>query len=342
MAWNPSVTDRSGEILAQSLNNATSVIGSAIIGYRQKKQEAEANDAATEYLRKYGAQLGLNAQDDGEIKTAIKAAGGGKQAMQMLTQVQEARQREQLNNAQLAAMTQNQQLNKQREQMNNAQLAVQARNAGAQRVAMGGRASPAELAAMLANGGTFQSTMPGGAGSGDYVRDVAAAGGDVSPEALQAASYLQQQRDAREGFTPSLVEMGNGVTAMMTSKKSAVPIDRGDARPVTQTVEVGGKRYTVGPGNKYFDEQGAPVEFGAEKPMTATEWLMSGGKPEEYQPYRANFAKATSPGAATAAPAAAAAPRQLGLKEQEAYDWAKANPKDPRAKQILQKLGIAQ
>ena len=150
-----------------------------------------------------------------------------------------------------------------------------------------------------------------------------AQGGDLTPQALDA--YIRASaKDAP--FTPQVIDMGNGRSAMTTSNRSAVPLPKG-AEGVMQHFSVGERTYHVGPGNRYFDEAGNAVDFSSDKPMSATDWLMSGQDPAGYKDYREKWRAAMKgvedykPAAATGA---AGAPAPAGNAPAAAADGAPA------------------
>ena len=286
-SYNPGVVDQRGAYMAAGISQAAQAIAQGITGYRTKLDDKKAEDAAVEWMTKNGAKYGINTLDEGEMKAAVKAAGGGKQAIQMIAGLQQQEQESKMREAQIAEMQATQ---AQREQRAKASVAAQA---------------PVQ----------FQRPRVMGAGEGAGVYDLAnqqvtdqrlpmpeeavaaymKAGGDAggAENLAQAYQHLQALKDSGQPFKPSLMELGNGVSAMTTSKGSAVPITKGEPKPTTQSVQVGGRKLTVGPGNRYFDENGQAVDFGGEKPMTATDWIISGQKPEDYKGYRDKFATAT-------------------------------------------------
>lgn len=140
------------------------------------------------------------------------------------------------------------------------------------------------------------------------VKQLSAAGGDVPLDLLR--TYLEP------GFKPQFSQGPSGAVAMTTSKKSAVPVrsDAGD-KPALEKLEIGGKTYFVGPGNRYFDEEGVPVEFGGG---------MGGGGMLFGADGKLKSADEKPP---------------LSEEDRQAIEWAKANPQDPRAATILKKHG---
>lgn len=121
-------------------------------------------------------------------------------------------------------------------------------------------------------------------------------------------------------FKPELSTLPDGTTAMTTSRKSAVPVSRPKdsepEKPVTQTLKIGGKTYTVGPGNRYFDEQGNPVQFGGGS---------GGGGYDLGGMLQGRFGGEQ---------------KELTEQDKQAIEWARANPSDPRAVEILKRHGL--
>lgn len=123
----------------------------------------------------------------------------------------------------------------------------------------------------------------------------------------------------------------DGVTYVYTQDGNLSPLAKDKAdKPAVQTVQIGGKTYSVGPGGQYFDAQGEPVDFSREKPMSATDWIISGNKAEDYATYRSQFSRATGQGAAGAAMAATAAPAAPDLSKPITPDQAAKLPKGTR------------
>jgi hypothetical protein len=85
--YNPGVVDRSGEILAAGLEKAQANIARGIMEYRKKKEDDEMSRSAMDYALKSGL-----VQDEGEAKAAIKAAGGGREALQFLQGMEQRKQ----------------------------------------------------------------------------------------------------------------------------------------------------------------------------------------------------------------------------------------------------------
>ena len=138
------------------------------------------------------------------------------------------------------------------------------------------------------------------------LQEFAQAGGQPPMELL--AEYLTP------GFAPQFSEGPGGALGMTTSKRSAVPVRQPKtAEPALQELKVGKKTYYVGPGNKYFDEAGEPVDLGG-----------GGGAAPLF------------------GPGAAAGGGSMSEQDRQALEWARANPSDPRAAQILKRLGVAQ
>lgn len=84
--------NHSGANIGRGIEQAASAVARGITNYRADQKEKEANQSAADLIKQIGGQYGINTADDGEIKAIIKATGGGAQAMQFLTQMQQAKQ----------------------------------------------------------------------------------------------------------------------------------------------------------------------------------------------------------------------------------------------------------
>lgn len=86
----------------------------------------------------------------------------------------------------------------------------------------------------------------------------------VSEMATLAQGILKQSNG------PRLVNLGNDASGNpvegVFDGNNFSPLRKAEG-PATQTVKVGDRTLTVGPGNKYFDEAGKPVEFRGDKPL---------------------------------------------------------------------------
>lgn len=121
--------------------------------------------------------------------------------------------------------------------------------------------------------------------------------GGRSPQTAATLSRMAPPPPSRLGQSRVI----DGVTYVYTQEGnlSPLPKDRPEA-PSIQTVEIGGRRLTVGPGGKYFDERGQPIDFSTDKPMDITTWLMTGNSPAQYQAYLENYRAAQGRTPATA------------------------------------------
>lgn len=79
---------------------------------------------------------------------------------------------------------------------------------------------------------------------------------------------------------PGVVANGNFITD---------PRLRDQDKPATREVNVGGKKLTVGPGDKYFDEQGNPVKFTPDRPPAAPPFELKATDPELYEAMRQEY-----------------------------------------------------
>lgn len=262
----------------------------AIVSHRAKKKEKEAEDAAVSWLKEKGATYfpGLNIADEGEMKAAVKAAGGGRQAIQMLSGLEAqqqqraaAAQQKQLVDAQLAKLEQDR--------------TDTLRRRGAARLAAGGAVKGGELEAMLRAGDDV--TVPAGEFSPDSaVGTYLSRTGDVAGAGGMAKAYgaLEQLRQERTPFTPELVDLGGGVTGMTTSRKSAVPVGKGEKGPLSREGKILADADALERGGRAEDAAAlrklATTPKGAgNKPMSAVDWILTGGDPTQYRSYVEGF-----------------------------------------------------
>lgn len=300
-SYNPGVQDVSGQLFAQGLAQAGDAIAKGITDYREKQKQKAQADAAVNWLKRNGQAFGLDVDptDDGELQAAVKAAGGGSQAIQMISALTTAKQSRDLQAAQVAAanaQAQDRMLRITQDQRN-VDAARQAASPIAPDPTAGQPADP-----------NAPPPAPRDPTGEEMIRRYLQAGGE--PNAGTAHMLMAAAKPQAQPQLQTIVlqdENGKPVTFAWDGRSAPQRITTKDAKDVTQTMLIGGKQYTVGPGNKYFDEKGAPVEFGAEKPMTATDWIISGQKPEDYKKYRDAFASATAPAPAPAPSSAAPA-----------------------------------
>lgn len=278
----------------------------AVMMHRDKKKEVEANDAAVQWLKKKGPQYfkDLDVSDDGELKAVVKAAGGGRQAIQMIAGLEAqqqaaaaAEQQRQIQAAQLAEMERAKQ--------------TQLRSRGAAQLAAGGAPRGAELEAMIMAGDQITSSRMGAATPDSAVLDYLSRTGDAAGAGNIADTYtrLEQLRAEREQFKPELVDLGNGVTGMTTSRRSAIPVQKGEAaKPLSpqgrlmadaDALERAGRKDDAAALRKVATSARAS----GNKPMSATDWILTGGDPAEYRSYVEGFTKSTDAGV-TASPGA--------------------------------------
>jgi hypothetical protein len=190
------------------------------------------------------------------------------------------------------------------------------------------------------NGGT-----PRAPGSPVYTGDLKLPGQAKPATGVKAGEAATLYRNAQvTSAQPRLVDFGGGVRGLVDRQGNVSRIP--NEEPATRELAVGGRKLTVGPGGKYFDEKGAPVDFGSNTPPRAPEPFLKTIDPELYQAQREEYlahlaAKKQGGSAAPAAaqPAGGAKSPALAAQDQQALTWAKANPKDPRAAKILARLG---
>lgn len=80
-------------------------------------------------------------------------------------------------------------------------------------------------------------------------------------EAAMLSALRRERVDPQ--FAPNLVDLGNNVTAMTTSRSSAVPVQKGPTKDTgVQQVKVGPRTlFYHADSKRYFDEEGKPIAF---------------------------------------------------------------------------------
>lgn len=297
MPYNPGVVDRSGEIYANGLlsaaNNLSGAFTNAASRYQNEVDENKALTAqskAIETIFKTDPNMfGLTAQDlDAALSPSPDETPRARNARlnQLLAGAvtkSELASRA-LNNQQLATVIAGE---KQRQGIVGRQQTDALAQSGALRSIFGGTPTVDELNAMLHGGANFTDLTDGGAppsSAADAVRKSLAAGVE-DPRLLAALSKYSES----EPFTPAMVDLGNGTVAMMTSPKSAVPIIKPPKTSAATPITVGNRQFTVGPGNRYFDERGAPVQFATDRAPKAPDIMLKHDDPELYDAMRADY-----------------------------------------------------
>jgi hypothetical protein len=282
------LSNNAGQSLGQGIAGLASGLSQGILGavqeHRQKKKEKEAEQGAIDWLKKNGQAMGLNSTDDGELKAAVKAAGGGMQAIQLISGLEQQK-------AARAAQQQQMQLTAAQLKAYEAGQQSLLRNTGAARIAAGGMPGQAETGAMLQGGSRFTDTLPNQNASPDamvasYLRnsgDLAGAGNMA--EGLSRLAVLNQKETQ---FTPQVVDLGNGLRGMTTSRSSAVPIDPNKPAPGSP-IKVGAREIVVAGGTPFDNSTGLPIQTTPERAPTPPSFEMKDIDPELYEAQRQVF-----------------------------------------------------
>jgi hypothetical protein len=283
------LSNRSGEIWGRGLAQLGETIGEGIAGYRRQKQEKEQEQAAVDWIRANGGELGINTGDEGEIKAAVKAAGGGPGAMRMIADVESRRRQRQMDALQLGEIL------RQREQ------------AATDRTALAGATAPvAGTRPRTAAEGAFIMRDPNIATQRDPTGDEAVlrylrAGGSGEGASRLAQTYASMEKMKAGGrqFLPELVDLGGGVSAMTTSRGSAVPVSKGAAaapKPFSNAGKLLADADALAGGGRKEDAdllRGIVQKQGSGTPMSHMEFMMmkymEGEMGEEYQRYLGGF-----------------------------------------------------
>jgi hypothetical protein len=248
MPYNPGVQDMSGQILAQGISQFAQGVGGGIAAAGKRYDE---NKVLSGQVKALETLLPLYAQHTGatpeEIEKFLAPSPdeSARQRAARLSQTVEgiigaaAMKSRGLNDELVRTNTAGAQ---QAQQIAAANRRDQVAQRGRVRGIYGGQPSREEIEAMIQTGSQFEDlgagTPPANGAAG--VQQMLAAGVD-DPRLLAAVDRIL----ANEEFKPRMVDMGGGVTAMMTSRNSAVPLNRGASKAVpgaggVRTIELPG------------------------------------------------------------------------------------------------------
>lgn len=245
MSYNPGVTDISGQLLGAGISQAASAIGQGIVGYKQKVDENKtltAQSKALETLIPTYAQATGIPQD--QIEQALQSSPdeSPRQRYARLSSTLEGLV--QVGTAKMQAMQRdavgtNIAAEKQRMTIQAQEIQDSLAERGRMRTMFGGTPSPAEMKAMIDGGARFEELSPAANPPADGAAAVRGAlGAGIENPRLLAA--IGKYADVAP-FKPTLVDLGQGVTGMMTSPHSAIPVVKPAAQrptPGTNGVEV--------------------------------------------------------------------------------------------------------
>lgn len=222
--------------LMLGLTNMAQGLVAGITAKRKKEEENQKQREALGFIRKVAPQINpeLGGLDDKTLMEGVKSVGADN-VINLAQSITEAGQRKQ------AAALQRQQIEE----------AIAARRAELARIGT-------NRDALVRAAGPIDPTQ-----QDDPARAYIRAGGD-DPQQMNELNAMATRlaKGGRPG--PQLMDLGGNVRGVWDGNNfSRVP----DPKESTQTVEVGDETYTVGPGNKYFDKTGKPVEFKGDKPI---------------------------------------------------------------------------
>lgn len=246
MPYNPGVTDRSGELWGAGLLQASQGLASGIERWEKQREENKAltgqAKALETLLPAYAKSAGI-APEEIEKFLAPSADESPRARVARLSQAVEGivgtaalKSKAQQDEAQKVQMQHIQSLiagETQRQRAAAAETADTNAQRGRVRAMFGGSPSMDQLHAMIMQGDQAHQIMPAArppATAGDAVRKMVAAGVD-DPRMLAAIEKLA----GTEQFQPSMVDLGDGITAMTTSRSSAVPVTKGAPKSVPGT-----------------------------------------------------------------------------------------------------------
>lgn len=318
MPYAPGVVDRSGEIYAQGIMGAANSLSGAITSYAKNADENKTisaqNKALETLIKTGGPALGIQQSDIDALTTPTADESPRAINAKLTTVLQGAfTQRELKSRAIQDQLAQTQAAGEQQAQQQRLQQALDAlAQGGRMRALFGGMPSRDQTGAMMQTGSDFSDLLPAAsppATPGDALQGSLAAG-ITDPRLLDA---IGKYADATP-WQPTLQDLGENVLSMTTSPRSAVPVQKPARTMATQPLEVAGKKFTVGPGDRYFDANGVPVQFGPVTPPKAPDIMLKDEDPELYQAQRDQYLEYVNnrkaqgaTGAQTKTPAAASA-----------------------------------
>lgn len=286
------LSNNAGQNVAAGISSAgsslASGITSAVKDYRQKKKEKEAEDAAIQYLQKNGKEMGLDHTDPAELKAAVKAAGGGLQAIQLISGLEQQKQ-------QRAAAAQQQQVTAAELAHLQAASASRLRSSGAARLAAGGMPGHDETGALLNAGASFNDLTPAAQGENPdavvagYLRrsgDIGGAG-QLSEGLARLAALKVKDRE------PRLLDFGPGRAGVQDAAGNfhVFPVDKPGAQPV----DVGGGRTVVAVAGTPFDKgTGQPIQTTPDRAPNPPPFELKATDPELYDAMRSHYLDWTS------------------------------------------------
>lgn len=292
MPYNPGVVDQSGALFSAGISQAANAFAGAISGWQQRQDEdkllTSQAKALETLLPQYAKSAGVADDQIQQFLTPSPDETPRARVARLQAAVEgiigtQALKTKALQDEQTQTVIAGE---KQRQGDLTRQVQDELAQRGRMRTMFGGAPSTQEIGAILQQGGKFQDlaaqTPP--ADAAGAVRG-ALANGIEDPRLLAAIGRFADNAP----FNPRLVDLGDGVTAMMTSSKSAIPVLKPPSKPVTQSVQVGSKTLTVGPGNRYFDETGAPVTFPLDHVPKAPDIALQATDPELYKALRDDY-----------------------------------------------------
>lgn len=368
MPYAPGVTDISGQLYAQGILGAMQNLSMGLERARQRNDEAKKLESENKALKllaeNYAQSVGLPpemvqqmtassaTESPAQVNARLKQATTGILQQHQLNAEKARREAEvaklaieqgnlDVHRGNLAAVQQQVELAKRAQDR---QDEIARRN----QAAAAGALAPV-LPSNAAVEGAFAGGMPvPGAAEPDgqeAMRRYLSAGGNDPQQSRMLIDAAKPRKGA--GFATADEALGAlpaGTQGQVMMNSEGRWVAQGSTRDGgTEQIKVGDRTLTYHKDSKkYFDaESGKPVQFGQEYTPRPPDPLMKAMDPELYQAQREEYLRYVKAGGGGRAEAPAGAKAaQLTGKDKEAYAWAKANPTDPRAKQILTRLGL--
>ena len=288
----------SGQLMAQGIQQGLAKIGEGIKQHRKKQAEK----AAIEDFAPIAIKNGW-VDDIEEFKVSVKALGGMQNAVPFMAQ-----------------MERQQQLQAQQQAAAQAAAAKQAQEEAAIRAALQRQLVPYGQGRGILRDPTTAPTPEQAVAAymqaGGRDPQTAAMLGKLPAAPEPINNTLDFREDPISGSRFAVGPKGNFASSGTNPEKTKAE------EQLIKQVKIGDRTLFIGPGNRYFDEGGQPVDFGGSDWTKALDSLSG-------QTNQPTTDSETVP---------AIDPTKLSARDQQALQWAQQNPQDPRADAILQRI----
>jgi hypothetical protein len=301
MPYAPTVNDNSGQILAQGINQGVNSLAEGIQRSIQERKKKEEDRKAKEAVNAAGKGL---FGEDFDVKDAKPEQYG--QLIQMaqakrdepMRQLEQKFKQGQIDNFALQAQLQQSEAARRQSDDSVFRAVYGGQGSGGPSVGMTENqmgmtgTAPVQGGATAADANDVVSRFARGGGSLAAGRELAAINASNASAAENTAQAAQRARGEQE-FMPRVVDMGDGVKGMTTSRSSAVPIHTSQA-PLTDVGKlIADRNAATNPEDRAKFVQAIEVTRAGfvDKPLTLNEFIMSPGLSTRFQDDYNNYRK---------------------------------------------------